>query len=190
MIRELWEQRSPREKLFLSLAALLIGYVLVTSPAGWLKERLATLDRKTEQRRNDLKEAVRLAGEHDRLSARLNRLQAKSPGGGATPSLLSFLENVSTRVGTRQRIVSMKPQAQTTPEGVRESSVDVRIENVDLGELVGMLALIEDSPEMLQIPRLRIKTRYNDPQRLDASFTVSALESAPPPSGSPSTRSP
>lgn len=183
MIRDAWERRSSRERRVLSVAAVLVAWFVVSTPVTWVTGRLAEMDRKVEKRREDLIEAKRLAAEYTRLTGRLSRLEARSEGSAGETSLLSFLEGVSTRMGTRDRIVSMKPQVQATPEGISESTVDVRIENVDLPELVGMLALVEDSPDMLQVKRLRMKTRYNDPGRLDASFTVSALQRQTSPRG-------
>ena len=50
--------------------------------------------------------------------------------------------------------------------------------NVRYSDLVRLLRALEQSPHVLKIKRLHLKTRYSDPNYLDAVFLLSSYEKA------------
>jgi general secretion pathway protein M len=86
------------------------------------------------------------------------------------------MEGVARKLGLADRIASMKPFSSDLDSGMVEASVEMRMEKVDLGELTGFLKAVEESGLMARTARLRVKTRFDDPQLLDATVQVTALE--------------
>jgi general secretion pathway protein M len=66
--------------------------------------------------------------------------------------------------------------SQSAPEGYKETTVEIRIENVTLYELVNYLTMAENSQQPMRIKRLNIKTRYDNPKKLDSTVVITSLE--------------
>jgi hypothetical protein len=70
----------------------------------------------------------------------------------------------------------MKPRSSAVGEQYKESSVEVKLENVNTQQLVNYLFRIENSEAFLRIKRLHLKKRHDNPKYLDATFLVSSYE--------------
>ncbi len=173
---------STREKVFLLsggiFLTIVIGYNWVLSP---FVERMRVLDRLVSQKEANLKQIVELRGEYLRLQKDLSTIEEKLARKKEDFSLLSYLEKIAADQNIRTNITSMKPQASPLLDGYRETSVEVKIEKTTLDQIVSLLTSIEDSPYLLKVKRLYLKTRFADPQYLDATFLVVTYEKAPPP---------
>jgi len=70
----------------------------------------------------------------------------------------------------------MKPFTTELESGMVQSSVEMRVEKIDLNGLVRFIEAIETGPHMASTTRLRIKTRFDDPALLDTTLLVTTLE--------------
>jgi hypothetical protein len=70
----------------------------------------------------------------------------------------------------------MKPFTSELELGLVQSSVEMRVEKVDLKGLVEFIEAIETGPNMALTTRLRIKARFDDPALLDTTLLVTTLE--------------
>ena len=59
-----------------------------------------------------------------------------------------------------------------------ETRVQVELKNLSLAQLAGYLDRIETAPQLLSIKSLRIRSRADKPELLDATVTVSSFEPA------------
>lgn len=170
---------SIRERAFLVSGGIfllvIITYNGILSPFA---DRMRVLDRLISQKEVNLKEIVKLREEHLRLKKNLDIIEEKLSRKKEDFSLLSYIEKIAVDQRIRTNITSMKPQASPLLDGYREVSVEVEIENTTLDQIVSLLTYIEDSPYLLKIKRLHLKTRYADPQYLDATFIVVTYEKA------------
>ena len=91
-------------------------------------------------------------------------------------SLLAVMESNARKLGLADRIASMKPFTSELESGIVQSSVEMRVEKVDLKGLVNFLKAVETGPNMAVTTRMRIKTRFDDPSLLDTTLLVSTLE--------------
>lgn len=152
------------------IAALLLSYEFIISPF------LEKIDRHGAAISKKEKELVSIKGlkeEYLYLSQKKKELDAKAKSGSA----LTELENIALRTNIKKNISSIKPQmSQSAPEGYKETTVEIRIENVTLYELVNYLTMAENSQQPMRIKRLNIKTRYDNPKKLDSTVVISSLE--------------
>ena len=93
-------------------------------------------------------------------------------------SVLSFLESLAGKSNVRSNIAYMRPQSPVVSGEYRETSVEIKIENVTLDQAVRFLSAIDKSPHVLKIKNLHFRTRYAEPDFLDVTVLLSAYEKA------------
>jgi type II secretory pathway component PulM len=166
---------NPREKKVLvaggCVVAALLVYLLVISPYMSAMERL---DKRISRKAEELEEVSALQKEYFRLRERTKILEdvARSTPGF---SLLSFLENLATRNKIKKQIAYMKPLVTPGNERYRESSVEMKLEGINLKQLVDYLYQVEQSRQPIRIKRLNIAKKKKDAY-LDVTLQASTFE--------------
>ena len=180
-IKDSLEARSGREKVVLLAGCVIVAgfllYGLIQLPFAYL-QRMETLDRLIVQKEDDLKQLAELKIQYQKLHDRVGGIETKIAQDRQGFSLLSYLEEVATTVKIRSNIAYMRPQTMPQSGGYREMAVEVKVENAPLGQIVRLLTALEQSPHVLKIRRLHLKTRFADPNYLDAVFLLSTYEKA------------
>lgn len=179
-MRELWGRLrtffsglSLREQALVAavgaLAVALVAVVVVLQLLA-VGERL---DGRVAAAEQQLDAMQRLRREFDDVNLRLGSVEQRiqqAPRG----NLRATLESLAQQGGVP--IESMEPQASPSHERYRETKVEVGLREVTLAQAVTYLQKIEESPQPLSIKALRIRTRSEQPDLLDLTFTVSAFE--------------
>ncbi len=152
-------------------AVLLIGlvFVLVVDP---LLDRLDRAERQTIRKQKDLQELAQVGAEHAALNARLAALDQRLPPSNGQFSILAFLEEAAAATQLRDRITAMQPQTPTTAHGYQEKAVDVRLDGVQLPQLLNLLTALEKAPYDTQVSYLQIKPAYDNPVFFEANVRV------------------
>ena len=152
----------------LTLAAILyvavIGPILRASQRG--EDRLATADQQ-------LAVMQRLRRDYDDVQGRLADVEQRIRR-GARSELRTTLESLAQQASVK--VESMEPQASPAHPKYRETKVEVGLKNVTLAQTVHYLHQIDVAPQALSVKSLRIRTRAEQPDLLDVSFTVSSFE--------------
>ncbi len=166
-----------RERWLVGSTLLFLGavltYVLVLDPLLAREQRYSRL---SQSKRQDLILFRELAAEYKTLQATLKDLEERVSARGPRTSLLAAMEGEARKLGLADNIASMKPFTSELESGMVQSSVEVRLEKVDLKGLVEFIDAVENGAQMAVTTRLRIKTRFDDPQLLDTTMLVSTLE--------------
>ncbi len=174
---DLLRRLSPRERGLVLGAVLFIGgtliYGLIVSPLISSQRRYQSM---AARQREKLVEFREMAKEYRATESSLTNLERSLSDRKSGTSLLAAMEGVARKFGLADRIASMKPFSNDLDSGMVEASVEMRIEKIDLGELTGFLKAVEGNALMARTARLRVKTRFDDPQLLDATVQVTALE--------------
>jgi len=180
-MKELWarlvtafEDLSARERiLVLAAGALLTIGVLY---AGVVMPAVAASDR-AEQRRysaeQQLSAMTRLRAEFDDVHHRLTAVEDRIRT-GPKGNLRTTLESLARQALVK--VESMEPQASPANETYRENKVEVELKGVTLSQSVNYLHQIESAQQVLSVKSLRIRTRADNPELLDVTFTVSSFE--------------
>ena len=63
--------------------------------------------------------------------------------------------------------------------GFLEDAAEVKIDGVTANEAVNLLFRLEKGPRPVVIKRALLKTRFDDPARLDLTFTIALLKALP-----------
>ena len=146
------------------LYVLVVGPILRASQRG--EDRLATADQR-------LQVMQRLRRDYDDVKGRLADVEQRIQR-GARSELRTTLESLAQQASVK--VESMEPQASPAHPKYRETKVEVGLKNVTLAQTVHYLHQIDIAPQALSVKSLRIRTRAEQPDLLDVSFTVSSFE--------------
>lgn len=165
---------SARERMLVTgaggLILLALVWLLLVNPVLAMgddaEQRAATADQQ-------LRVMQRLRKDFDEVHFRLSNVErriAEGPRG----NLRSTLEALAGAGGVK--VDSMEPQSSPAHEMYRETKVEVGLKSVTLAQMVDYLQRIEGAPQVLSIKALRVRSRSDDSEMLDVTFTVSSFE--------------
>lgn len=172
-LQERWRQLAARERMIVAgggavvIASLL--FLIVVDP---LVDRIDKLERQTARKSKERVELAALAAEYAGKQARIGKLEQRLPAGDGQFSLLAFMEEAASSVQIRDRIVGMQPQQGTAQHGYQETAVDLRLDGVQLPQLLALLVALEQAPYDVQVHHLQIKPKYDNPVNLDATLRI------------------
>jgi general secretion pathway protein M len=153
----------------------LLLYGLVLAPALEKRDRWISM---AERKKQELSRFEDLSARYQNLEGTIGAMERELGSRKRGFSLLAQLEAGARRLGLQDNIASMKPFKNQMDSGIEESSVEIRLEKLDLGGggLVKFLQEVEGEESLVRTRRLRIKSRFDDPQLLDVTLLVSTLE--------------
>ena len=173
MLKERWQHFSQRERIIVAAGGALIGaalaFVIIIDP---LMTSIDRLDRQARRKAKDSQELALVAQEYVVKQARITKLEQRMPSPPAQFSLLAFMEEATTTAQIRDRIVGMQPQAPIVVQGYQETAVDLRLDGVQLPQLLALLVAIEQAPYDVQVHHLQLKPKYDNPANLDATLRI------------------
>ena len=172
-LKERWTQLAPRERMIVGTGgAFVAASLLFLAVIDPLQVRIEKLERQAVRKSKEQVELAQLAAEHKAKQARIAKLEQRMPAASGSFSLLAFLEEVATTVQVRDRITGMQPQQPATIQGYQETAVDLRLDGVQLPQLLALLVALEQAPYDVQVHHLQIKPKYDSPVNLDATLRI------------------
>ncbi len=173
---EWYEKREPREKLLLRLlggvAALLFIYNGVYAPArAWhddLAEGVAARQRQITRLRGMMRT-------YERLRFDLASTQKRTVSAGKDPALFSVLEMTLTNSVGRAKIGSITPAEHQVPGGFEQYTVDVKLNEIALPQIVDTLYSLQTLNVPITISNLQIHQHARDSHSYDVDLTCMAL---------------
>jgi chromosome segregation ATPase len=144
----------------------------VVSP---LKARTEAAKTEADRLETGLQRAARLAPEIRRLQQEIAQVESKIQPGAQT-NLLQLLEQIAEAAQMRDRLESVKPKRASGNDQYPESRAEVQLRGATLPQLVQFLYRIQTADLYLIVRSLSIKSRNDDTQLLDVSFSVSSFQ--------------
>lgn len=166
-------QLAKREKYLITLAIIVIVLALVIQLAI-----MPFVDRRERYRNNvtgkqrGLQEMMALRQEYLSLQQDSAVLAKRLASRSQSFTLFSFLEKAAGEAGVKDNIKYMKPSASTGRGPFKESLVEMKLERITLGQMVGYLKLIEAPDQLVSIKRISIQSNKKETQYLDAILQV------------------
>jgi general secretion pathway protein M len=166
-------QLAKREKYFIALAvtAIVLALVieLIIAPFFEKRERLQS---NLAVKQSNLQEMIALRQEYMALQKDSNTLAQRLAGRPKNFTLFSYLEKAAGDAGIKDNIKYMKPSASTGKGSFKESLVEMKLEHITLGQMVGYLKLIESPDQLVSIKRISIQSNTKETSYLDAILQV------------------
>ena len=175
-IRSAYLGLSSQERILVTLAAAGVGaalaFLIIVNP---ILGAAANADRRVATAEEELGLVQRLRREYDEVHGRLATVEERIKN-GPRGEIFTTLEKLAAE--SVVKVDSMEPRTSPASDAYRETKVQVALKNVTLAQLVNYLHKIDSSAQVLSIKSLRIRTRKDKPELLDATFTVSSFEPA------------
>jgi general secretion pathway protein M len=166
-------QLAKREKDLIALAVIIIVFAviiqLVVMPFFEKRERYRN---NVTVKQNNLQQMVALRQEYLLLQKDSDTLAQRLTSRPKSFTLFSFLEKAAGDAGVKNNIKYMKPSASTGTGPFKESLVEMKLERITLGQMVGYLKLIESPGKLVSIKRISIQSNKKETQFLDAILQV------------------
>ena len=172
-LRNRYEELNETTRLRAGIAlAVLLGLALLYSAAG---NQLTRLQQRRVAREQTLADVMILKQrylEANSLAQRLtNRLATTRPDD--SPAKL-FEE-----IGIKGKNSQIRPVKGEDRPGAVEDAAEIKVEGLTANEAVNLLHRLEKGTKPVVIKKALIKTRFDDPSRLDLTLTVALLKPAP-----------
>lgn len=160
-----------RLRLGIGIAVLLFLAVLISTA----NDRIGRLKKKLASREADVTEMLVLKQrylEANAVSQRLaNRLTATRPDD--TPA------RIIEEIGIKGKGSQIKPVKGEERVGYLEDAAEVKMDGLTLNEAVNLIFRLEKGARPVVIKKALLKTRFDDPSKLDLTLTVALLKAAP-----------
>ena len=170
-----FERLSAREQgmaLFLIAAILL----MVFGFGGYFVNRsLTARQKRIVAKENKLVEVGELRTDYQRRLNEQKRIASQVRRNNRL-RLLSYLEDKGKQSGIELKNVRKRPGEATGSEQVKEEAAEVTVKNVSLDRLYEFLKQVEQGNPLVKVRRLKIKQRFDNKEKLDASITVGTFK--------------
>ena len=172
-LRERFNEMEPAARLRAGyfIAALL----LLTIAYSALHDRIVWLEKKRVVREADLTEMMHLKQRYREASAGAQRLANRLSAVTADDSVSNLIEEIGIK-GKNSQIKSLKGEERP---GIIEDAAEVKIEGLSANEVINLLYRLEKGVKPVVIKKVNLKTRYDDPAKLDVSLNIAILKPAP-----------
>lgn len=166
-----------REKYLIVLAGCIISVaLLVNFVAIPVFEGRGRLQAQTRAREKALAELVQLQAEYLSLQENSQGLQQRLADRPQNFTLFSFLEKAAGDASVKEHIKYMKPSVSSAEGPFKESLVEMKLEKINLQQLVDYLGRIESPENLVVIKRLSLQGDKKDAGYLDAVLQVLTFE--------------
>lgn len=166
-----------RERLFVLSGALFVlvflAYQFGIEPFFQKKERL---EQALVRQRTAVIEMQLLQQQYQELKANRGDILERVKRRPADFNLFTFVEQRATAVRVKDRLTSMKPATTSWQNGLRQSEVEVKVEEVVLSQLIDFLIEIESIENAAFVRRIVVQKSRRESGLLDALISIVTFE--------------
>lgn len=161
--------------LSLFLAAALFAYGSFS-----FADRLSSVRKTASAKKEEVKRFQALQTEYLKKKAEVDAVSGRAYSDGSE-SVVALMNGLGRSLGIQEAVTSIKPlEEKDLAGGYRERDVEMAVEGIELNELLNLLYRIENNRALLAIREFSVKSRFDDPERLDARLRIAhIIKSAP-----------
>lgn len=164
---------APRERVLVSAAAAAVALFVVWLVSMQVGSAMSRREDRIAQKTQVLAQFGKLADGYRRRQAERGAMEAKLRSHPAP--VMSLVSQAGQSLGIE--VNDLRPTgAPTELEGLKEDSVEVNIARIDLPKLAQLLVKLERSPGVVKVRRIRLTTRQDAPDVVDATLVVSTFQ--------------
>jgi general secretion pathway protein M len=161
-----------RTRLHLGIAiAIALGLAVLLSAAN---DQINKLGKKRAAREADIAEMLSLKLRYREASAGAQKLANRLTATRPDDSPAKLIEEI----GIKGKNTQIKPVKGDDLPGYVEDAAEVRIEGLSANEAMNLIYRLEKGARPVTIKRALLKTRYDDPAKLDLTMTIALIKPA------------
>ncbi len=170
---EAWAGLSARERRLLGLVVIAVTVSALFTVGMATRRTIVNRQQSLEEKELAMQKVALLATSYREAEAARQRIESRIKG--QPVRLFSYLEELAKKENLA--IGDMQDRGtDTVGPGITRSVVEVNFAHIDMRSLVAFLNSIEKSPHLVKVEKLRLRTRNDDPDTLDATLTVSTYQ--------------
>lgn len=164
---------SPRERVLVLAAVLSVAVFAIWLTSRAIGAGISAREARIEQKTKVLSQVGKLAEGYRRREAERKAVEGKLRG--SPVALMSYISQTGATLGIP--VNDLRPNATPSEaEGLREESVEVNLAKIELTRLASLLQALERGAGVVRVRRLRVTTRGDDPNLVDATLLVSTYQ--------------
>lgn len=170
------QSMSDRERKLTLLLAVAVAVFIVGGGVWWATDALAAKERRVKGMREVLTQIQSLEAQYK--AAEQAERQAEMRLRTNRTSLFSLLQEAAGQLGLTLNDLNERRTPANESGDITEVSVEVNLKEVSIDKLNTFLEKIEgkSSNGLVKIMKLKVKTRYDNPELLDVGMTVSTWQ--------------
>lgn len=157
---------------FLPVLAALVILALIVAAGLFYVSGYARVKRLSAIKSIEYGEFLSLKREFLLKKKAIDPFMRKAYVSGEGGSTIAVVEEIGSMAGVKEKITALKPLGEIKEMGFAISGVELRIEGIELNQLVNLLYLIENHKTLLVIKDFTLKSRFEDPDLLDVSLKL------------------
>ena len=181
IIREWWAQRSPREQSMLLVGGVIIILFFITE---WMiiptVDRIQQLNRLVTTKEQDLETFTELRKIYEHNHVRLEDIKSKLGQQDDTFSLVAYIEQMTISHKVNHTIAVLRPQNAAPVDGYQETSVELSLKKITLGQIISFLQALESSTYFIHVKQFSMKSLFSNPSLLDVHLIISSYAHVAP----------
>jgi len=163
---------APRERLMVSAALASVALFILFLTSTGVSRAIAARERRIGSKTEMLSQVGKLTQGYRQAKAERQGLEARLRG--PPVQLMSFVSQTGAQLGVE--VNDLRPGTPSTTEGMAEESVEVNLVRIDLPKLARLLDALERGPGVVKVRKVRLTTRADDPNLLDATLQVATWQ--------------
>lgn len=160
-----------RLRIGIAIAVILVLAVLLSAAY----RQIGLLEKKRAAREADVVEMLQLKQRYLEAKAASQKLENRMATSRPDDSPAKLIEEI----GIKGKNVQIRPVKGEDRGNYVEDAADVRIDSLTANEAVNLLYRLEKGTKPVVIKKTLLKTRFDDPSRLDVALTIALLKPAP-----------
>lgn len=172
-LRDRFNDLEPATRL--RLGYMLVALLVLALAYSAFHDRTVRLEKKRVSREADLTEMMQLKQRYREASAGAQKLANRLSAVTADDSPAKLIEEIGIK-GKNSQIRPLKGEERP---GAVEDAAEVRIEGLTANEAINLLYRLEKGAKPVVVKKANLKTRYDDPAKLDVVLTIALLKPAP-----------
>lgn len=162
-----------REQTIALIAAGALLVLVVFLPVMVASGKISRLEQEIAKGNEQLRDVVHEIDRYQEMRGKLQTAEEKLMG-GFDSTIATTMESLASKADIANKIDSLKEKPTASSDIFDELTVDVRMKQVRLKELITYLHSIQENPDkLLRLKKLEIKPRYDNKKELNTSFSVS-----------------
>ncbi len=173
LLAEWYHRLTSRDRLRLGIgiAALLFLAILLSAA----NDRIGRLRKKLAAREGEVAEMLLLKQRYLEANAVAQKLTNRLAATRPDDSPAKLIEEI----GIKGKSSQIKPIKGEEGNGFVEDAIEAKLEGLSANEAVNLLYRLEKGTKPVVIKKALLKTRFDDPAKLDLTLTIALLKPAP-----------
>ena len=170
-----FERLSRREQVMVAFVVV-AGFSLVIGLFSYVVGRdLDKRDKRIAAKLTQLEQVAGLRGDYQRRLADQNRI-ANDIRRNNTMRLLSYIEDTAKRSSIEIGNAQERAGSQMGGGILKEEDAEITVRDVSIDRLYDVLTHLEQGNPLVMVRTLKVRKRYADPKRLEATITVGTFK--------------